>query len=143
MSRTIWFIYLLNMQFIIRLICLLLLGHFSRFFIQSVTSHGEPKTVGGDSWRVYIRQGPSSLAPVVFDLNNGVYEVLFLVLEPGSYTAQIWLDFTLCDGFRDPPVDWFVKGKSNNSLYLLFLNHTIEPNIIRNLGPGCSEVSYR
>ena len=68
------------------------------------------KNSGGDSWRVYIRQGPSSLAPVVFDLNNGLYEVLFLVVEEGSYNAQVWLDYTLCDGVREPPHDWFVKG---------------------------------
>ena len=77
-----------------------------------MTSRGSSKTFGGDSWRVYIRKGPSSLAPVVFDLNNGLYEVLFLVLEPGSYTAQVWLDYTLCDGVREPPDDWFIKGKN-------------------------------
>lgn len=78
-----------------------------------MTSNRKLKTIGGDSWRVYIRVGPSSIAPVVFDLNNGLYEVLFLVLEPGSYTAQIWLDYTLCDGFRDPPENWFRKGRKN------------------------------
>ena len=41
---------------------LFLLGHFSRFFIQSVTSDGIYKNFGGDAWRVYIRQGPASLA---------------------------------------------------------------------------------
>lgn len=68
------------------------------------------KTFGGDAWRVYIRQGPSSLAPQVWDHGNGLYEVVFLAMEPGDYSAQITLDFTLCDGLRDPPVDWFVKG---------------------------------
>ena len=75
-----------------------------------MATRGEAKTIGGDSWRVYIRKGPSSLAPIVFDLSNGLYEVLFLVLEPGSYTAQIWLDYTLCDGYRDPPENWFQEG---------------------------------
>lgn len=68
------------------------------------------KTFGGDAWRVYIRQGPSSLAPQVWDHGNGLYEVAFLAMEPGDYSAQITLDFTLCDGLRDPPADWFVKG---------------------------------
>jgi len=85
-------------------------GQFSRFFIQSVTRKGVLKTFGGDAWRVYIRQGPSSLAPQVWDHGNGLYEVVFLAMEPGDYSAQITLDFTLCDGLRDPPVDWFVKG---------------------------------
>lgn len=75
-----------------------------------MTSEGKLKTFGGDSWRVYLRQGPSSLAPVVLDHTNGLYEVLFLVLEPGLYSAQVYLDYTLCDGFRDPPIDWFKIG---------------------------------
>ena len=88
-------------------------GHFSRFFIQSVTGDEEPKSVGGDSWRVYIRDGPASLSPIVLDHNNGEYEVLFLVLEPGLYSAQVYLDYTLCDGFRDPPRNWFQIGNNN------------------------------
>ena len=86
------------------------LGEFSRFYIQSVTSDGRLKRTGGDSWRVYIRQGPASLAPMVVDHNDGTYEVMFLALEPGNYSTQVFLDYTLCDGFRDPPEDWFVKG---------------------------------
>ena len=39
----------------------------------------------GDAWRVYIRQGPASLSPQVWDHHNGMYEVVFLVMEPGDY----------------------------------------------------------
>ena len=85
-------------------------GEFSRFFVQSVTSDGHMRKTGGDSWRVYIRQGPASLAPTVFDNDDGTYEVMFLVLEPGNYSVQVFLDYTLCDGFRDPPEDWFIRG---------------------------------
>lgn len=85
-------------------------GQFSRFFIQSVTKNGVMKGFGGDAWRVYMRQGPASLAPQVWDHDNGQYEVLFLPIEPGYYSAQIILDFTLCDGLREPPVDWFIRG---------------------------------
>ncbi|XP_066019992.1 uncharacterized protein [Pocillopora verrucosa] len=85
-------------------------GEFSRFFIQSVTKSGQLKETGGDSWRVHIRQGPASLTPIVVDHNDGTYEVLFLALEPGNYSVQAILDFTLCDGFRDPPEDWYIKG---------------------------------
>ena len=85
-------------------------GHFSRFFIQSVTKNGVMKGFGGDAWRVYMRQGPASLAPQVWDHDNGQYEVLFLPIEPGNYSAQIILDFTLCNGLREPPVDWFIRG---------------------------------
>ena len=41
---------------------------------------------------------------------NSKNEVVFLVMEPGNYSAQITLDFTLCDGLRDPPEDWIIKG---------------------------------
>ena len=93
-----------------RFLSLSLTGHFSRFFIQSVTSEGKHKSSGGDSWRVYIRKGPTSLAPAVYDLNNGLYEVVFLPVKPGVYTANVWLDYTMCDGLREPPDGWFING---------------------------------
>ena len=74
-----------------------------------MTKSGQLKETGGDSWRVHIRQGPASLTPIVVDHNDGTYEVLFLALEPGNYSVQAILDFTLCDGFRDPPEDWYIK----------------------------------
>lgn len=85
-------------------------GEYSRFSIQSQTKKGRPKTEGGDSWRVLIR-GPSSISPTVFDHGNGTYEVLFLAMEAGLYRANVILDFTLCNGFKDPPVDWFIVGE--------------------------------
>ena len=86
-------------------------GEFSRFFIQAVSSAGQPKTTGGDWWRVLIR-GTASMRPAVFDLGNGTYEVMFLPVEPGTYDVEIVLDYTLCDGFREPPDDWFVIGEA-------------------------------
>ena len=90
-------------------------GEYSRFGIQSQTKGGKPKTQGGDSWRVLIR-GPSSISPTVIDHGNGTYEVLFLAMDAGVYFVNITLDFTLCDGFKDPPVNWFVTGE-----FLIFL----------------------
>ena len=84
-----------------------------------MTKSGQLKETGGDSWRVHIRQGPASLTPIVVDHNDGTYEVLFLALEPGNYSVQAILDFTLCDGFRDPPEDWYIKG----SLFICKLQH--------------------
>ena len=86
-------------------------GEFSKIFIQSKTSDNRTKTIGGDTWRVYVR-GPSSVAATVFDHNNGTYEALFLITEPGVYQLMIYLDYSLCDGFRDPPRDWFIKGNA-------------------------------
>ena len=84
-------------------------GEFSKIFIQSKTSDNRTKTIGGDSWRVYVR-GPSSVVVTVFDHNNGTYEALFLITEPGVYQVIIYLDYSLCDAFKDPPRDWFIKG---------------------------------
>jgi len=85
---------------------------YSRLFIQSKTKDGRTKIYGGDSWRVYLR-GPASFSATVFDHNNGTYEALFLVMEPGVYRLEIYLDYTLCDGLRDPPWNWFIIGKSD------------------------------
>ena len=84
-------------------------GEFSRFFIQSQTAEGKPKLIGGDAWRVHLI-GPAYIAPTVIDHRNGSYEVLFLAMEHGVYRAEIMLDYSLCNGLRDPPVDWFIKG---------------------------------
>ncbi|KAJ7369933.1 hypothetical protein OS493_035279 [Desmophyllum pertusum] len=86
-------------------------GQFSRFEIQSVTRGNLDKTIGGDSWRVHIR-GPSSMSPTVFDHSNGKYEVVFLVLEPGKYDVEVVLEYSLCNGYKDPPRDWFIKGNA-------------------------------
>ena len=60
-------------------------GEYSRFFR---THNAQKKTIGGDSWRVHL-DGPSYLAGTVFDLNDGVYEVLFLIMEPGAYKIDM------------------------------------------------------
>jgi hypothetical protein len=31
-------------------------------------------------------------------------------MEAGLYQIEINLDYTLCDGFKDPPMDWYEKG---------------------------------
>ena len=75
-----------------------------------MTSNGDLKKTGGDSWRVHIRHGPASLSPLVVDHDDGTYEVTFFALESGNYSSQVFLDYTACNGFRDPPEDWFIKG---------------------------------
>ena len=94
-------------------------GKFSRFFIQSKTSSNHTKNIGGDSWRIHIK-GASSVSATVFDHNNGSYEVLFLLMEAGLYQIEISLDYTLCDGFKDPPVDWYRKGTYTVHQFLIF-----------------------
>lgn len=84
-------------------------GFFSKIYIQSVSVEHRNKTIGGDSWRVDIR-GSSNMAATVYDKNNGLYEAVFLIEEPGLYRAEIVLDYSLCEGFKDPPLDWFILG---------------------------------
>ena len=86
-------------------------GEFSKIFIQSKTADNRTKLIGGDSWRVHLH-GPSSLGATVFDHENGTYEILFLIMEPGNYQVMIFLDFSLCDGLKEPPADWFIKGNA-------------------------------
>ena len=85
-------------------------GEFSKFVLQSKTALGDNKSVGGDSWRIHVK-GTSSVPVTVTDNNNGTYEALFLVYEPGQYSVEIVLDYTLCDGLKDPPLHWFRSGK--------------------------------
>jgi hypothetical protein len=85
-------------------------GQFSRIAIQTVSLDGHNKAFGGDSWRVHIR-GPSSVSPTVIDHDNGTYEVVFLPAIPGHYGVTMVLEYSLCDGYKEPPLNWFVKGK--------------------------------
>ena len=94
-------------------------GFFSRISFQSVSIMNTEKTFGGDSWRVNIR-GTSNMAAMVFDNNDGSYEAVFLIEQPGFYWAEIILDYSLCEGFKDPPLDWFLRGNvnpNNNNRY--------------------------
>ena len=45
------------------------------------------------------------------DNMDGTYEVSFLLTEPGYYNVTLSLEYTLCDGFKDPPPRWFNLGK--------------------------------
>ena len=85
-------------------------GEYSRLFIESRTANGRAKNIGGDSWRVYLR-GSVSLEATVFDHGNGSYEAFFLLLEPGVYRVLIYLDYSLCGGYKNPPRNWFMTGE--------------------------------
>lgn len=86
-------------------------GQFSRIAIQTVAHDGSNKTFGGDSWRVHIR-GATSVSPTVIDHQNGTYEVLFMAVFPGHYAIHMVLEYSLCDGYKEPPFDWFIKGNA-------------------------------
>jgi len=85
-------------------------GYYSKVIIQTVSKTRLKKTVGGDYFRVYIR-GPSNLTATVTDHHDGTYEALFLVMVPGIYEITVILDYTMCKGIKDPPIDWFRRGE--------------------------------
>ena len=84
-------------------------GVFNKLTIQTRTTDGHNKQEGGDTWRVFIR-GADRITPSITDLNNGVYETKFIALQPGHYKAEIVLQSTLCEAFKDPPQDWLKRG---------------------------------
>lgn len=86
-------------------------GQYSTIRIDTFSRKNTKKRIGGDSWRIHV-QGVTSVPMVVVDHNNGSYEASFLLTRPGVYNAEIYLDYTLCDGYKDPPEGWFIKGNS-------------------------------
>ncbi len=89
-------------------------------FIETRTAKGERKKVGGDSWRVRLR-GPSSPTTTIFDHQDGTYEVVFLLCEPGVYSLHAYLEHSLCEGLRDPPDNWYIIGEYGFCLFFIFL----------------------
>lgn len=85
-------------------------GEFSRITIVTKSKRGDQKNFGGDSWRVKVN-GTASISSRVIDHSNGTYEVLLFTMDQGVYFVYIFLDYSLCNGLRDPPIDWFKKGE--------------------------------
>ena len=97
-------------------------GEYSKLTIQTFDQVGALKSIGGDTWRIMIT-GPSSLQPTVHDLNNGQYEIPFLIMEPGLYKADVFMEGTLCSQYLDPPTDWFKMGEFLIKIFQSYLNH--------------------
>ena len=85
-------------------------GEHSKLQIETYDSNGEPKTFGGDAIRVTLR-GKTTVAANVWDLGNGKYDVMALLMSPGEYHVDIRLDYSMCSGLKDPPMEWFVNGE--------------------------------
>ncbi|XP_012555841.3 uncharacterized protein LOC100208485 [Hydra vulgaris] len=84
-------------------------GQFSRVVLQTQYPNGSHKLFGGDFWRCFVR-GKTSVPVATKDFLNGSYEFQFLLMESGNYTLSLSLEYTLCDGIKEPPSDWFIKG---------------------------------
>ena len=85
-------------------------GEHTKLRIQTYLANGIQKRIGGDSIRVTFR-GENTVAANVWDLGDGMYDVLVLLMNPGVYLVDIKLDYTMCAGLRDPPIEWFVNGE--------------------------------
>lgn len=88
-------------------------GEHTKIKIETYGTDGSPKHIGGDAIRVTFR-GQTTVAGNVWDLGNGEYEVLVLLMNPGVYLVDIRLDYTMCAGLKDPPIEWFVNGKKHS-----------------------------
>eukprot|EP00795_Rhopilema_esculentum_P006160 gene6160-11554_t len=84
-------------------------GEHSKIQIQTYFRNGEPKNFGGDAIRVTLR-GETTTAANVWDLGNGQYEAVVLLMSPGDYIVDVRLDYTMCAGLKDPPMEWFVNA---------------------------------
>ena len=73
----------------------------------------------------------ATLSADVFDYNNGSYEALALIMDPGVYTLDIRLDYTLCDGLRNPPLEWFQKGLCTQLNMSSLLQYVVENRIVQ------------
>lgn len=102
-------------------------GEHTRLRIDTYTGHGVLKSFGGDSIRVSFR-GPDVVSAAVFDLQNGSYDALALLVTPGEYGVEIILDYSQCNGFKDPPSEWYIKAHCSRNKY----NATIPPYVSAN-----------
>lgn len=89
-------------------------GQYSRLLIQSYNLLNTRKTFGGDSWRVLVKV-TASIPVTIVDNMDDTYEASFLILDSGPYFIELFLEYTLCKAFKDPPLEWFLKG----TLYFL------------------------
>ena len=46
----------------------------------------------------------------VIDRMDGTYEITFLINKAGTYHLELLLQYSMCNGLRDPPNGWFEMG---------------------------------
>ena len=78
--------------------------------IYSKTQQKELKKIGGDSWKIEITSNNISFTVDMLDKNDGSYETFISVPSDGNYTILITILQSICEGFMDPPKDYFQKG---------------------------------
>jgi len=73
-------------------------------------TEGAKKSVGGDLWLVKIKSTSISFSIHLTDNMDGSYEGLISIPQSGNYSIHITLQYSLCHGILDPPLDWFKRG---------------------------------
>ena len=76
----------------------------------SKTRQEELKMIGGDSCEIKMSNNIYFLVDM-FDKNDGSYETLKSIPADGNYAILITILQSICEGFMDPPKDYFQKGK--------------------------------
>lgn len=71
---------------------------------------GRVKTYGGDSWLVRIQGKNYSSTIHLKDRLNGRYDGVLNIRQVGGFSLAVNLEYSLCDGLRDPPKSWFRQG---------------------------------
>ncbi|XP_066921499.1 uncharacterized protein [Clytia hemisphaerica] len=119
-------------------------GEHTSLRIDTFNNYGMSKTFGGDSIRV-IFHGPETISASVFDLQNGSYDAIALLRTPGFYRVQVLLEYTLCNGIKEPQTEWYVNAhcassKNNNTRKLIqadtqskmndYIHEEISPGIL-------------
>ena len=84
-------------------------GMESEIRILTVDKLNRSKSIGGDFWLVNVR-GPISFYVPIIDNADGSYVGKFDIMTYGEFEIIIVLEHSFCDGARDPPTWWFLKG---------------------------------
>jgi len=74
------------------------------------TKEGVNKILGGDLWLVKIKSTSISFSIHLIDNMDGSYEGVFSTPQAGNYSIYITLQYSLCHGILDPPLDLFKLG---------------------------------
>ncbi|XP_066932047.1 uncharacterized protein [Clytia hemisphaerica] len=81
-----------------------------RVILQTFDELKNRKKIGGDFWRSYISNDKFKKAIYFVDHLNGSYSAEFVIPFKGTYTLNVFLEHSVCDGIIDPPMWWFTKG---------------------------------
>lgn len=95
-------------------------GFPSSVVIKTKDQHNVWKSVGGDYWEIRLYGDKDTVLYVdMRDQGDGTYIGYFVIpknLDDGDGQVQFRLNYTLeysqCNGLRDMPKDWFIKGKN-------------------------------